>query len=66
MDDDLAEAIVSATSWGRSPRSSASHPGTTREVPTSLDTGARGCPVSKKLDSSSEESAREASLSRGA
>ncbi len=65
MDGARAEAIVSATCWGRSPRTSAYHPGTTHGVSTSLDAGARGCPVSKKADPSSEESAREG-LSRGA
>ncbi len=65
MDDAHVEAIVSATSWGRSLRTSASHPGTIREVSTGLDAGARGCPVSEKADPSSEESAREG-LSRGA
>ncbi len=58
MDDARAEAIVSATSWGRSLRTSASHPGTIRGVSTGL-AGARGCPVSEKADPSSEESARE-------
>ncbi len=38
--------IVRATSWGRSPRTSASRPGTTHGVSTSMDGGARGCPVS--------------------
>ncbi len=65
MDGARAEAIVRATSWGRSPRTSASHPGTTHDVSTSLNAGARGCPVSEKVDPSSEESAREG-LSRGA
>ncbi len=65
MDSVRAEEIVSATSWGRSPRTSASHPGTTHGVSTSLDAGARWCPVSEKADPSSEESAREG-LSRGA
>ncbi len=48
-----AEAIVSATSWGRSPRTSASHPGTIRGVSTGPYTGARGCPISEKADPSS-------------
>ncbi len=65
VDGAHAEAIVSATCWGRSPRTSASHPGTTHLVSTSLDVGARGCPISEKADPSSEESAREG-LSRGA
>ncbi len=65
MDGAHAEAIVRATSWGRSPRTSVSHPGTTHGVSTSLDEGARWCPVSEKADPSSEESAREG-LSREA
>ncbi len=65
MDGARAEAIVSATSWGRSPRTSASHPGTIRGVSTGPDAGARGCPISEKADPSSEESAREG-LSQGA
>ncbi len=60
-----AKAIVSATSWGRSPRTFASHPGTIRGVSTGPDAGARGWPVSEKPDPSSEELAREG-LSRGA
>ncbi len=62
MDSARAEAIVSATSWGRSARTSASHPGTIRGV---YDVGAIGCPVSEKADPFSEELAREG-LSRGA
>ncbi len=65
VDGARAEAIVSATSWGRSPRTSASHPGTTHGVSTGPDVAARGCHVSEKADPSSEESAREG-LSRGA
>ncbi len=65
MDGAGGEAIVRATSWCRSPRTSASHPGTTLGVSKSLDAGARGCPVSEKADPSSEELAREG-LSRGA
>ncbi len=51
-----------ATSWGRSPRTSASRSRTTHAVSTSLDVGARGCCVSEKADHSSEESAREGLL----
>ncbi len=58
MDGERAEAIVIATSWGRSPRTSASHPGTICGVSTGPDAGARWCPISEKADSSSEESAR--------
>ncbi len=65
MDDARAEVKVSATSWGRSPRTSTSHPGTIRGVSTGPDAGASGSPVSEKADSSSEELAREG-LSRGA
>ncbi len=64
MDGARAEAIVSATSWGRSARTSTSHPGTICEVSTGPDAGAIGCPVSEKADPSSEELAREG-LSRG-
>ncbi len=60
MDGARAEAIVSATSWGRSPRTSS-----IRGVFTGPDAGAKGCPVSEKADLSSEELAREG-LSRGA
>ncbi len=65
MDGARAEVIVSATSWGRSPRTSTSHPETTHGASTGLDAGARGCPVSEKADPSSKESAREGLL-RGA
>ncbi len=65
MDGARAEVIVSATSWGRSARTSASHPGTIRGVSTGPGAGAIGCPVSEKADPSSEELAREG-LSRGA
>ncbi len=64
MDGPRGEAIVKATSWGRSSRTSTSHPGTTHGISKSLDAGARGCPISEKADPSSEESAREG-LSRG-
>ncbi len=57
--------MVLTTSWGRSPRTSASRPGTIRGDSTSLDAGARGCPLSEKGDPSSEEFAKEG-LSRGA
>ncbi len=57
--------MVSHTSWGRSPRTSASRPGTRHEVSRGLDAGATRCPVSESVDSSSEESAKEG-LSRGA
>ncbi len=43
----------------RPPRTSASHPGTTRGDSTSLDAGARGCSLSEKGDPSSEEFAKE-------
>ncbi len=56
---------VSTTSWGRSPRTSASRPGTRHEVSRGLDAGATRCPVSESVDPSSEESARKG-LSRGA
>ncbi len=59
VDSARGEAIMRATSWGRSPRISVSHPGTTHGVSTSLDAGARGCPVSEKADPSSEELSRE-------
>ncbi len=65
MDGTCAEVIVSATSWGRSPKTSTSHPGTICGVSTGPDAGARGCPISEKADPSSEESAREG-LSQGA
>ncbi len=61
----LAEVMVSTTSWGRSPRTSASRLGTRHEVSRGLDAGAIRCPVSESVDPSSEESAREG-LSRGA
>ncbi len=57
--------MVSTTSWGRSPRTSASHPGTRHEISRGLDAGATRCPVSESVDPSSEESAKEG-LSRGA
>ncbi len=57
--------MVSTTSWGRSPRTSTSHPGTRHEVSRGLDAGATGCPVSESVDPSSEESAKEG-LSWGA
>ncbi len=57
--------MVSTTSWGRSPRTSASRPGTRHEVSGGLDVGATRCPVSESVDPSSEESAKEG-LSRGA
>ncbi len=57
--------MVSTTSWGRSPRTSASRLGTRHEVSRGLDAGAIRCPVSESVDPSSEESAREG-LSRGA
>ncbi len=50
--------MVSTTSWRRSPRTSASHPGTRHEVSRGLDTGAIKCPVSESVDPSSEESQR--------
>ncbi len=64
MDGARSEAIVSATSWGRSPRTPTPHPGTICGVSTGPDAGARGCPVSEKADPSSEESAREGLLRR--
>ncbi len=57
--------MVLTTSWGRSPRTSTSRPGTIRGDSTSLDAGARGCPLSEKGDPSSEEFAKEG-LSRRA
>ncbi len=59
MDGASAEVIVSASSCDRSPRTSASHPVTTRGVSTGPDVGASGCLVSEKADPSSKESARE-------
>ncbi len=64
MEGARAEAIVSAISWGRSPRTSASHLGTTRGVSTGPDAGARGCPISEKADPSSKGIDR-VGLSRG-
>ncbi len=63
--DAHGETIVRDTSWGKSPKTSVSHPGTTLGVSTSLDAGAKGCPISEKADPSSEESDRE-ELLRGA
>ncbi len=57
--------MVSTTDWGRSPRTSASRPGTRHEASRGLDAGAKGCPVSEKTGPSSEEWAKEG-LSRGA
>ncbi len=57
--------MMFTTAGGSPPRISASRPGTTRGDSTSLDAGARGCPLSKKGDPSSEEFAKEG-LSRGA
>ncbi len=53
------------TAGGSPPRTSASHPGTTRGDSTSLDMGASGCPLSEKGEPSSEEFTKEW-LSRGA
>ncbi len=64
MDCAHSEAIVSATSWGRSPRTSASRPETTHGVSTGLDVGARGCPVSEEVPYSKELASE--GLSRGA
>ncbi len=57
--------MVFTTAGGSPPRTSMSHPGTTRGDSTSLDAGAIGCPLSKKGDPSSEEFAKEGLL-RGA
>ncbi len=57
--------MVFTTAGGSPPRTSASHPGTTRGDSTSLDAGTRGCPLSEKGDPSSEEFAKEG-LSQGA
>ncbi len=59
MDSACAEAIVSATYRGRSPSTTASHPGTTHGVSTGLEACAKGCPISEKADPSSKELARE-------
>ncbi len=45
--------MVSTTSWGRSPRTSASRPGTRHGVSRGLDMGAIRCPVSESVDPSS-------------
>ncbi len=39
--------MVLTTSWGRSPRTSASYPWTRHEVSRGLDVGAKRCPVSE-------------------
>ncbi len=65
VDGALAEVMVFTTAGGSPPRTSMSHPGTTRGDSTSLDAGAIGCPLSKKGDPSSEEFAKEGLL-RGA
>ncbi len=57
--------MVLTTSLGRSPRTSASRPGTRHEASRRLDTGATRRPVSESVDFPSEESAEEG-LSRGA
>ncbi len=53
------EVMVSTTDWDRSPRTSASRPGTRHEVSRGLDAGATRCPVSEKAGPSSEEWAKE-------
>ncbi len=57
--------IVFTTAGGSPLRTSASRPRTIRGDSTSLGAGARGCPLSEKVDPSSEEFAKEG-LSRGA
>ncbi len=56
--------IVFTTAGGSPLRTSASHPRTICGDSTSLGAGARGCPLSEKVDPSSEEFAKEG-LSRG-
>ncbi len=50
--------MVSATSWGKSPRPSMSHPGTRHGVSRVPDAGATGCPVSEKDASDSKGGSR--------